>query len=72
MYPYVYIIILFVITYIILCICNNYVIIYSFSLVLFPRHFKDPATREKTINLIHTFRDYLHYHIKCSKVGVVN
>ena len=37
-------------------------------LVLFPRHFKDPATRDKTINLIHTFRDYLHYHIKCSKV----
>ena len=37
------------------------------TFVLFPRHFKDPATREKTINLIHTFRDYLHYHIKCSK-----
>ena len=38
--------------------------------VLFPRHFKDDATRDKTINLIHTFRDYLHYHIKCSKVCV--
>jgi actin related protein 2/3 complex subunit 2 len=22
---------------------------------------------EKTIDLIHTFRDYLHYHIKCCK-----
>ena len=37
------------------------------TFVLFPRHFKDDATRDKTINLIHTFRDYLHYHIKCSK-----
>lgn len=37
------------------------------TFVLFPRHFKDPASRDKTINLIHTFRDYLHYHIKCSK-----
>ncbi|KAI6214257.1 Arp2/3 complex 34 kDa subunit [Aphelenchoides besseyi] len=34
--------------------------------VLFPRHTKG-AARENTINLIHTFRDYLHYHIKCSK-----
>lgn len=37
------------------------------TFVLFPRHFKDAGSREKTINLIHTFRDYLHYHIKCSK-----
>jgi len=37
------------------------------TFVLFPRHFKDDASRDKTINLIHTFRDYLHYHIKCSK-----
>lgn len=37
------------------------------TFVLFPRHFKDEATADKTINLIHTFRDYLHYHIKCSK-----
>ena len=38
------------------------------TFVLFPRHFKDSAqSRDKTINLIHTFRDYLHYHIKCSK-----
>ena len=39
-----------------------------FHLVLFPRHFKDAAACDKTINLIHIFRDYLHYHIKCSKV----
>lgn len=36
------------------------------TFVLFPRHYgKD--SREKTISLIQTFRDYLHYHIKCSK-----
>ena len=34
---------------------------------LFPRSFKDDAAADKTVNLIHTFRDYLHYHIKCSK-----
>ena len=38
-----------------------------FFLVLFPRSFKDEAAGDKTVNLIHTFRDYLHYHIKCSK-----
>lgn len=32
-------------------------------LVLFPRH-TNKATRDNTINLIHTFRHYLHYHIK--------
>ncbi|KAI9291023.1 P34-Arc-domain-containing protein [Neoconidiobolus thromboides FSU 785] len=31
------------------------------------RHSKDLETREKSINIIQTFRDYLHYHIKCSK-----
>ncbi|VDN02725.1 unnamed protein product [Thelazia callipaeda] len=36
------------------------------TFVLFPRHTNVQA-RENTINLIHTFRDYLHYHIKCSK-----
>jgi len=36
------------------------------TFVLFPRHF-DKNNREKTISLIQTFRDYLHYHIKCSK-----
>uniref|UniRef100_A0A914C4E9 Arp2/3 complex 34 kDa subunit n=1 Tax=Acrobeloides nanus TaxID=290746 RepID=A0A914C4E9_9BILA len=37
------------------------------TFVLFPRHTNKKA-RDNTINLIHTFRDYLHYHIKCSKV----
>lgn len=36
--------------------------------VLFPRH-TNASARDNTINLIHTFRDYLHYHIKCSKVS---
>ncbi|XP_073235624.1 actin-related protein 2/3 complex subunit 2-like [Porites lutea] len=36
------------------------------TFVLEPRHTK-PEARESTINLIHTFRNYLHYHIKCSK-----
>ncbi len=36
------------------------------TFVLFPRHIA-PNQRERTIDLIHTFRDYLHYHIKCSK-----
>lgn len=36
------------------------------TFVLFPRHTKKDA-RDNTIDLIHTFRDYLHYHIKCSK-----
>ncbi|XP_065896656.1 actin-related protein 2/3 complex subunit 2-A-like [Dysidea avara] len=36
------------------------------TFVLFPRHF-DKNSRDNTIDLIHTFRDYLHYHIKCSK-----
>jgi actin related protein 2/3 complex, subunit 2 len=33
--------------------------------VLFPRH-TNKETRDNTINLIHMFRDYLHYHIKVS------
>jgi len=36
------------------------------TFVLEKRHTK-AAAREKTIDLIHTFRNYLHYHIKCSK-----
>jgi len=36
------------------------------SFVLFSHHIAD-ANRDKTIDLIQTFRDYLHYHIKCSK-----
>ena len=35
--------------------------------VLFPRH-TSPEARDNTINLIHMLRNYLHYHIKCSKV----
>jgi len=36
------------------------------TFVLEKRH-TNPKVRENTINLIHTFRNYLHYHIKCSK-----
>ncbi|KAI6649327.1 hypothetical protein LOD99_11693 [Oopsacas minuta] len=36
------------------------------TFVLFPRHFEFKV-RDHTINMIHTFRNYLHYHIKCSK-----
>ncbi|XP_015265509.1 PREDICTED: actin-related protein 2/3 complex subunit 2 [Gekko japonicus] len=39
------------------------------TFVLFPRH-TNAAARDNTINLIHTFRDYLHYHIKCSKAYI--
>lgn len=38
------------------------------TFVLFSRHTNKNA-RDNTINLIHTFRDYLHYHIKCTKVN---
>ncbi|KAJ1917432.1 Arp complex subunit [Tieghemiomyces parasiticus] len=37
------------------------------TFVLFPRHFEHPEVRGKTISDIQLFRDYLHYHIKCSK-----
>ncbi|KAI0218702.1 Arp complex subunit, partial [Massospora cicadina] len=37
------------------------------TFVLNNRHYKDEESREKTISMIQTFRDYLHYHIKCSK-----
>ncbi|CAH8628465.1 unnamed protein product [Heterobilharzia americana] len=36
------------------------------TFVLFPRHLTS-QTSPRTINLIHTLRNYLHYHIKCSK-----
>lgn len=39
------------------------------TFVLFPRH-TNQHVRENTINLIHIFRDYLHYHIKCSKAYI--
>ncbi|OCH94895.1 actin-like protein ARPC2 [Obba rivulosa] len=37
------------------------------TFVLFPRHFANPTVAESTISHIQLFRDYLHYHIKCSK-----
>jgi len=39
------------------------------TFVLLPRHFSE-KTVDKTIDLIHTFRNYLHYHIKCSKAYI--
>lgn len=39
------------------------------TFVLFPRHTRKQV-RDNTINLIYTFRNYLHYHIKCSKTYV--
>jgi len=39
------------------------------TFVLFPRH-TSAAARDNTIDLIHTLRDYLHYHIKCSKAYI--
>lgn len=39
------------------------------TFVLFPRH-TSVKQRDNTINLIHTLRDYLHYHIKCSKAYI--
>jgi len=37
------------------------------TFVLFPRHFINASTTSSTISHIQLFRDYLHYHIKCSK-----
>ncbi|KAI8982240.1 Arp2/3 complex, 34 kd subunit p34-Arc-domain-containing protein [Mycotypha africana] len=37
------------------------------TFVLFPNHFARGDAREETISRIQIFRDYLHYHIKCSK-----
>jgi len=39
------------------------------TFVLFPRH-TGRDTRDNTIDLIHLFRDYLHYHLKCSKAYI--
>jgi actin related protein 2/3 complex subunit 2 len=36
------------------------------TFVMSPRHYR-AAVREQAISLVQTFRDYLHYHIKCSK-----
>ncbi|KAI0833731.1 actin-like protein ARPC2 [Trametes gibbosa] len=41
---------------------NGYV-----TFILFPRHFAKPEAAALTITHIQLFRDYLHYHIKCSK-----
>jgi actin related protein 2/3 complex subunit 2 len=37
------------------------------TFVLFPRHFANETTAATTISHIQLVRDYLHYHIKCSK-----
>jgi len=37
------------------------------TFVLFPRHFANASVASGTISHIQLFRDYLHYHIKCSK-----
>lgn len=37
------------------------------TFILFPRHFNNPTVASSTISHIQLFRDYLHYHIKCSK-----
>ena len=39
------------------------------TFVLFPRH-TNKNVRDNTIDLIHLFRNYLHYHIKCSKAYI--
>jgi hypothetical protein len=43
-----------------------YSLLYSLA-VLFPRHFSTPTVASHSITQIQLFRDYLHYHIKCSK-----
>jgi len=37
------------------------------TFVLFPRHFSNASVTAATISHVQLFRDYLHYHIKCSK-----
>lgn len=37
------------------------------TFVLFPRHFQTSQQIENLLKTLPTFRDYLHYHIKCSK-----
>jgi len=39
------------------------------TFVLFPRH-TNKKVADNTIDLIHTLRNYLHYHIKCSKAYI--
>ncbi|CAL8068117.1 unnamed protein product [Calicophoron daubneyi] len=40
------------------------------TFVLYPRHLTAGSARQKTIDLIHTLRNYLHYHIKCTKAYI--
>lgn len=51
------------IIYLYMCVYPNHLV----SIVLFPNHFAAGDVREETISRIQIFRDYLHYHIKCSK-----
>ena len=44
----------------------NYSKFLIFKKVLTPKH-TCPQKRENTINLISMLRNYLHYHLKCSK-----
>ncbi|KAH7912306.1 Arp2/3 complex, 34 kd subunit p34-Arc-domain-containing protein [Hygrophoropsis aurantiaca] len=37
------------------------------TFILFPRHFANASASSSTISNIQLFRDYLHYHIKCTK-----
>lgn len=37
------------------------------SFVLFPRHYASDEQAERLCALIPTYRDYLHYHLKCTK-----
>lgn len=46
---------------------DNYIGYVTF--ILLPRHITKDA-RDNTINLIHMFRQYLRYHIKCSKAFI--
>ncbi|XP_015604037.1 probable actin-related protein 2/3 complex subunit 2 [Cephus cinctus] len=39
------------------------------TFILFPQH-TNKESRKNTIDMILMFRDYLHYHIKCSKVYI--
>nr|CAX69573.1 actin related protein 2/3 complex, subunit 2 [Schistosoma japonicum] len=40
------------------------------TFVLFSHHLTTESTRNSAIDLIQTLRNYLHYHIKCSKASI--
>ena len=44
--------------------------VYYLTFVLQNAHIEPKEKAEKSIDLIHTFRTYLHYHIKCSKAYI--